>query len=136
VTAPDLTLSVHREVLRWACKFAIAAPRDLADLATDADTNDLHVLAARTLSDPALAAEALRGLLEWMGLHIDTYVDVDGIGDTWRVVVYVPGEHVNEDVADVEHDRIAALFLALLAIPEDAPDRREQALAVLREAGR
>lgn len=138
----DLSLPEHREALRWACEFIRTSGSNFADgivaeLGTCALFRSDFATALRALSDPARAAEVLRGLL--VEAKADENIktgptNADGFrgalaGD--RVYVQLFRTRWVFDMA-----RLPQLVLSLLDIPTDAPDARERALAVLREAGR
>jgi hypothetical protein len=139
----DLTMPAHREALaRAACfhvRWPYVAKRIVSDLPADLlDLPEpLRVAGAahRTLSTPSLAADALCGLLVWMGLnaHVEQWPMRTG-GD--YVVMWNDDAHDNRgshvEITRAEDGELQRLFRRLLAIPEDAPNRRELALTVLR----
>jgi hypothetical protein len=140
MTILDLTLPAHQEALRALC--ALCAEVSDVPLYLDgmaAIAGDPLKTAARTLATPSLAAEALRGLLKWMGVPIAPFEDqfavrlpcvrVDLDGDTLAIRIV----RVNDAAAELlkvltarvtqfqlNADCLPAIFLALLAIPEDA----------------
>jgi hypothetical protein len=139
VSKLDLTLPSHREAMHDVCDYAVRESLDEAPSHTPE-----HALAKRTLSTPALAAESLRGSVEALGVRVLNFVEASSFafasveatafGIRFEVVHYpTAGRESRGTIALIA---LPALFLALLAIPEDAPDRRERALAALREHGR
>ena len=136
VTALNLTLPAHRAELLWACRLSPEALRESIEHMRrnprGASFDEYTLAAAECVANPSIAAEVLRGLLKWMGINAQTreHTFFD------RVVIDVDRLSDNEARASVDMRSLPTLFLSLLAIPEGAADRREQALAVLREAGR
>ena len=150
----DLTLPAHREAMAAACHQRIDAPGTARAMALAART--IRDSGARlipefaadlALSEPPLAAEALRGMLEWMG--VEALPTSRGTPAANQVQVWPHDTRAGDDrggqwvmlghaslVDAVPMAKLPALFLALLAIPEDedAPKRRELALAALRGA--
>jgi hypothetical protein len=148
----DLSNHAHREALQWACERAldVAAGRVFVERFGRMGGKMLKVEATATISTPALAAEVLRGLSTAFGIAtldngrgsppsdtIQVWPHDTQRGTFWNerggqwVMVGLP-----DVVRAIEMPKLPPLLLALLSIPLDAPDRREQALQALREAGR
>jgi len=134
----DMRLSDHREALRWACETKLLPrPLPFADRLYAYESrrrapSDLHRVALDVVEHPFLAAVALRGLLEALGIAAPSH---DYGTTTDRVICLVRRTNA-VDVFPLGVARLPMVYLALLDIPLDAPDRRERALAALLEAGR
>jgi hypothetical protein len=122
----DLARTEHRDALEWACR--LEEPVDMGERVTA-----LQAWCVRAIHQPTASAAIVRALLEGCGVECyvtPSTVHADMINISWRdrdgVVV----------VSRREMTRVPALLLSLLDIPADAPDRREMAMAALKEHGR
>lgn len=127
----DMNWAEHRVALEEACKVSPEERAGACMVPCGAFSQ-----ACRTLATPSLAAEALRDLFHSLG----SSVDIEHFRDVqWRIVYYLGGVRMWRAVNFANGELVAGtveLVRYLLAIELDAPDRREQALAALREAGR
>jgi hypothetical protein len=140
----DLSNPAHVKSLRHVCKRLIRTGEDAQELASHYESivsvehNQaefrLDALAARALSSPALSASLLRALLERCGVDLVMCLPDKRVDPVAALVV--PREAACSRIYTVALEEIPALILALLDIPADAQDRREMAMAALKEHGR
>jgi hypothetical protein len=141
VSTLDPSSPAHVEALRWACSAWATHPAEcqravwLGRDATRAISQE-RLDAVIALSSPALSASLLRALLERCGCSVGGALDDVQIAPCvdlgLTVWMSIPGDW---DELHVSAADISALILALLDIPADAPDRRERAMAALKEPG-
>jgi hypothetical protein len=148
VSTIDPSNPAHVEAVRWACATWIAVhPGTVSEW-----PSLWHHAAMRVIIDPALSASLLRALLERGGVDVHVHnfgQECDDGNDSCAadVLLYTHALRPNALVADIglgdanverrlSADSVPRLILALLDISADAPDRRERAMAALKERGR
>jgi hypothetical protein len=107
----DPSNPAHVEAIRWACGDREEPP-----------PNHHASFALAAVQEPSLSASLLRALLQRCGVRVLGFEETSSFA-------FASVEPLGDGLAPT-------LLLSLLDIPADAHDRREMAMAALKEAGR